>query len=63
MDNDRKFDETHLPSIKRFYNKLNNEQVSRMQYNQALTVWNSSQRQFICNYMDVYLKIEIFCDN
>ena len=39
MDDWNKFDDTDLPSIDKFYSKLNLENISRKDYKHAQNVW------------------------
>ena len=59
IDELSKLDETALPSIDNFYNKLNDEHISDEKYAHALNVWHSFNIQNLGEYSDLYLKTDI----
>ena len=52
-------DEKSLPPHEKFYNKMNDENVSVDNYNHAMNVWNSFNCQTIGDYSDLYLKSDV----
>jgi hypothetical protein len=59
IDSLEKLDETELPPIKVFYNKLNDESCSIEDYNHAQKVWRDFKCQTILDYMRLYLKTDV----
>lgn len=51
--------ETSLPPIDKFYNKLNETQISQDDYDFAQAVWTSFNVQNILEYTDVYLRTDV----
>ena len=59
MDRWDKFEETSLPSIKRFYSNLNMSGVSDADYEHACSVWREFGIRNMGEYHDLYLKTDI----
>lgn len=59
IDSIEKFDETALPSIEQFYNKLNDKKCSRKSYSRAHEVWNKFNCNNLGEYVDLYMQIDI----
>ena len=51
--------ETKLPSVKDFYSKLNDEDISPENYTHAQSVWNHFGCKTMRDYHDLYLKSDI----
>ncbi|CAH1101833.1 unnamed protein product [Psylliodes chrysocephalus] len=51
--------DTSLPSIKHFYNKLNDEIISDEKYAHAQKVWSTFEIQNLGDYSDLYLKTDV----
>ena len=58
MDDIDKFDEKKLPSKKDFFNRLNNENLSDENYEEAKKVWNSFKYEKFKDYHEIYLKVD-----
>ena len=58
MDNASKFMETQLPPIACFFNTLNNEPITEMEYEHAQKVWNAFRITNLGEYHDLYLKTD-----
>ncbi|XP_044760347.1 uncharacterized protein LOC123317802 [Coccinella septempunctata] len=54
-----KLNDTCLPSIEKFYNKLNYEEISDEQYLHAQLIWSTFNCQSLKDYMMLYLKTDI----
>ena len=54
-----KLKETKLPSKEDFYSKLYDEEISDEDYEHALKVWNTFNRQTIQDYHKLYLKTDV----
>ncbi|KAJ8909678.1 hypothetical protein NQ315_011382 [Exocentrus adspersus] len=54
-----KLNETQLPSIDKFYNKLNDSHVSTDHYAHAKNVWKSFNIKTLGEYSDLYLKTDV----
>ncbi len=50
IDSLKRFDETSLPSIEHFYNKLNVEKLNTENYDHACNVWNSLKMKALEEY-------------
>ncbi|XP_072388457.1 uncharacterized protein [Diabrotica undecimpunctata] len=59
IDSLEKLDETSLPTINHFYNKLNNEYISEEKYAHAQNVWQKFNCKNLGEYSDLYLKTDI----
>ena len=59
MDGYNRLSETDLPSIKDFYNRLNNESISQEDYDHAQNVWNHFDCKTMRDYHDLYLKSDV----
>jgi hypothetical protein len=59
MDGFDKLGETTLPPKEKFFSKLNNENISDMDYKRAQTVWNAFNMQTMRDYYDLYLKTDV----
>ncbi|XP_072388760.1 uncharacterized protein [Diabrotica undecimpunctata] len=59
IDSLEKLNEKDLPSIEKFYNKLNDETISDEKYAHAQAVWQHFNIQTIGEYSDIYLKTDI----
>ena len=51
--------EETLPSINRFYNKLNNEYCNEKDYKRALKVWNTFNCKTLLDYHNLYLTSDV----
>ena len=54
-----KLSETCLPPKEEFYSKLNDEDISDEDYQQAINVWNTFGCKTIKDYHDLYLKSDV----
>ena len=54
-----KLKETKLPSKEDFYSKLYDEEISDEDYQHAIKVWNTFNRQTLQDYHDLYLKTDV----
>ena len=54
-----KLSETCLPPREEFYSKLNDEDISDEDYQQAINVWNTFGCKTIKDYHDLYLKSDV----
>jgi hypothetical protein len=54
-----KMNETELPSIDSFYNKLDEEGVSDEQYDRAQAIWTTFNCRTFKDYHDLYLKTDV----
>lgn len=59
MDSAEKFNETNLPSIDCFYNKLNDSNITQNDYEFAQKIWNNFKIKNMQEYTDVYLKSDV----
>ena len=59
MDSFNRFDETELPSIKKFRNELNNTEISDSEYQHAREVWDAFKIKNLGEYHDLYLKTDV----
>jgi hypothetical protein len=55
----KKFDETVLPSIECFDNKLNKEECPKKDYSHAQNIWNIFEIKNLGEYHDIYLKTDV----
>ena len=54
-----KFEETHLPSIDKFYSKLSMSGTSESEYQHARNVWDKFKLKNMGDYHDLYLKKDV----
>lgn len=59
VDNLDKLNERSLPSIDSFYNKLNESNISDIDFNHAKKVWKMFDIKTMGEYTDLYLKIDV----
>ncbi|XP_074028853.1 uncharacterized protein [Leptinotarsa decemlineata] len=59
IDSFDRFDESCLPPIDAFYNKLEDKPCPRTLYQRAQDVWNSFSCQTLGQYVDLYMKTDI----
>ena len=59
VDNENKFSETSLPPKEAFKSKLNDSEISDVDYNHALNVWNVLGCKTFKDYHDLYLKTDV----
>lgn len=59
IDHIEKLDETELPDIKHFYNKLNDTNIKKTDYEHAKHVWNKFDMKTLGDYSDLYMKTDI----
>ena len=58
MNNWDKFNETNLPSIKDYYNKLQLENITKEDYNHAIKVWDTFKIKNLGEYHDLYVQLD-----
>ena len=56
MNNWNKFDETELPTIDKFYSKLNLENICKEDHKHAQNVWNNFNIKNLGEYHDLYVQ-------
>lgn len=59
LDDIRKFDDKKLPPIEDFYNDLNQEPLSKSNYEHALKVWDKFECRSLGDYHDLYLTSDL----
>ena len=59
FDNKDKYDELQLPKKQKFFNKLNNKNISNEDYKHALNVFKTFKCKDLLNYPVLYLKTDI----
>ncbi|GBO02349.1 hypothetical protein AVEN_108875-1 [Araneus ventricosus] len=59
MDSWGKCEETKLPSIKEFYNKMNESNISHKDYKHAKNVWRGFDIKNLGEYSDLYVKTDV----
>ncbi|KAJ8983456.1 hypothetical protein NQ317_013331 [Molorchus minor] len=59
IDNVSKLDEPHLPSKDKFYNDLNDEDISEQEYQHAKNVWDIFECKSLRDYSNIYLKSDV----
>ena len=59
MDSWSKFEEDSLPSIDKFYSKLNMSGISDDDYSHAKKVWEEVELRNLGEYHDLYLKTDV----
>jgi hypothetical protein len=59
LDHFNKFSKTELPSMEKFYSKLNYEKISQEDYEHAKEVWTKFNCENIGSYHDIYLKLDV----
>ena len=59
MDNKDKYDELELPKKEKFFNKLNNKDISNDDYKHALNVFKTFKCKDLLEYSELYLKTDI----
>ncbi|CAG9824524.1 unnamed protein product [Phaedon cochleariae] len=59
IDSFQRFNETQLPPIDAFFNKLNEKPCPRRHYLKANVVWNEFNCQDLGQYVDIYMKTDI----
>ncbi|CAG9817752.1 unnamed protein product [Phaedon cochleariae] len=59
VDNVERLDESELPSIQNFYNKLNDTNISDDDYAHARKVWESFELKSLGEYSDLYMRTDI----
>ncbi|CAG9825739.1 unnamed protein product [Phaedon cochleariae] len=59
VDNVERLDESELPSIQNFYNKLNDTNISDDDYAHAQKVWESFELKSLEEYSDLYMRTDI----
>ena len=58
MDSMDRFDETSLPSINKFYSKLQEKDISENDYKHAKKVWDVFKINILGEYHDVYVQVD-----
>ena len=58
MDSTDRFDETTLPNIDKFYNKLQLKDISEKDYKHAKKVWNIFEIKTLGEYHDLYVQAD-----
>ena len=59
LDNKNKYDELELPIKQKFFNKLNNKDISNEDYEHALNVFKTFKCKDLLEYSELYLKTDI----
>lgn len=59
MNSPEKMNETQLPSIENFYNRLNDCQITEQEYEFAKKVWSRFNVKNMKEYTEIYLKVDI----
>ena len=59
MDSFSRFEETELPPIEKFYNNLDNTNISDSEYRHAREVWDAFQIKNLGEYHDLYLETDV----
>ncbi|XP_060525076.1 uncharacterized protein LOC132701296 [Cylas formicarius] len=59
IDHIDKLNETTLPPIEEFYNKLSESNISEEKYSHAQSVWQSFEIKNLGEYSDLYLKTDV----
>ncbi|CAB3978759.1 Hypothetical predicted protein [Paramuricea clavata] len=59
MDGFDNLGKASLPPKTKFFSKLNNEDISDVDYKRAQTVWNTFNMQTMRDYHDLYLKTDV----
>ena len=59
FDNKNKYDELQLPEKEKFFNKLNNKNISNDEYKHALNVFKTFKCKNLLDYSILYLKTDI----
>lgn len=64
IDSPDRFNETHLPSIDKFYSKLNEEEMDPKDYEHACRVWKELKFKTLGEYNDFYVSLDVtlLCD-
>ncbi|XP_066902574.1 uncharacterized protein [Halyomorpha halys] len=64
IDSAEKLNETQLPPIEAFHNKLYDADISIEDYTHALNIWKQFKCQSLGHYVDVYVKTDVLllCD-
>ena len=64
IDGVQKFEETSLPPPERFYNRLNETEITVEDYQHACRVWNELDIKTLGEYSDFYVKLDVtlLCD-
>ena len=58
MDSWKRFNETELPSKDKFYSTLNLEDISDVDYANAINVWNIFNINNLGEYHDLYVQLD-----
>ncbi|KAJ8974519.1 hypothetical protein NQ317_000322 [Molorchus minor] len=59
LDKIERLDETKLPDIEHFYNKLNDTNIDETDYAHAQLIWQTFNIQTLGEYSDLYMKTDI----
>lgn len=59
MDSWDKFNDTQLPKIQHFFNSLEQENITKEDYEHAKKVWNHFKMKTMGDYHDLYLKTDV----
>ncbi|KAJ8980518.1 hypothetical protein NQ317_007938 [Molorchus minor] len=59
LDKIERLDETELPDIEHFYNKLNDMNIDETDYAHEQLIWQTFNRQTLGEYSDLYMKTDI----
>ena len=59
MDSFDRLNENKLPSIESFFSKLSNKNITKKEYNSAVTLFESMKCKTIKDYHDIYLKLDV----
>ncbi|KAJ8977854.1 hypothetical protein NQ317_018691 [Molorchus minor] len=59
LDKIERLDETKLPDIEHFYNKLNDTNIDETDYAHAQLIWRTFNIQTLGEYSDLYMKTDI----
>ena len=59
MDDEKRFQETSLPSIDCFYSSLTKDSISQEDYDHACNVWDTFGIKDLGEYTDLYIKVDV----
>ena len=59
MDDWKRFEETSLPSIEKFYSTLTDSTIDQELYDRLQTIWNQFECRNLGEFQDIYLKVDV----